>query len=751
MANASFPRPLAAARAPRPVVSATSSSCLGCDQAIDPLRAGHVAVLGGHFCYFCRSECKQAYLSALGEPQEDIATLVPPDVASADRDEAAPPMPEASSEGPASGVRAARRPIPRARRLSVRTGMGPRRPAQLAARAMATAGIVIGCSAAGAVLLAPVAEAVRAALVVASFLALALRIGLVPRNRADAHSFIVLLPALGATAAACVALFTHDPRSAALVVLAGLTCAAACAVEMLIGRAWMGIAVARDRIRRSLHVPVRVAQGEDTFEATPSDVRSGEQVVVFAGEMVGVDATVAAGEACILPWLDARDEIVKREGDPVVAGARVRSNQLRLIATWSGRDRAWTRLFGLEAGCIDADAPTARTLRHAVERGAPVAALLVGVAAFAGGATAVEILAAMCAAATAFAAKAASSVVALHFSRAHLDALANGITYKDPRAFEKAASANVAVLSARGTVLLGEPEIVAVEPAAGFDADRVIAFAAGAEMASTHPFAAAVLRAARTRGVRPDHVRNAKVHSGLGVTACASSGERLVIGGRAIMLEEKIGFAMFDARVSELEGQGRSVLLVALGDRLAGIIALQDGLRAGARVAVQLLLDARIEPVLLSGEARETCETIGRALDIEHVRPEVLPADRGTEVRALAESGNVVAVIGYPAIDDGPLGAADVAVAMAAAGSTPGEWAVALAGDQLRDAALALTIPRAAGERARVAMAIGATPGLVAVLAVAFGIAPLAVAPLAALLGAIAVMLHARERPAGAR
>jgi P-type E1-E2 ATPase len=211
------------------------------------------------------------------------------------------------------------------------------------------------------------------------------------------------------------------------------------------------------------------------------------------------------------------------------------------------------------------------------------------------------------------------------------------------------------------------------------------------------------------------------------------------------MLAEKIGVAVVDARVSELEGQGRSVLLVALGDRVVGLIALQDGLRAGARAAVQRLLDARIEPVLVSGEARHTCDTIGRALDIEHVRPEVLPAERGTEVRALAEGGNVVAVVGHPAGDDGALAAADVAVAMGAAGSTPGEWAVTLAGDDVRDAAKALSIPRAARERARVAIVLGVSPGLLALLAIGFGIAPLAVAPLAALTGAIAVAIHARE------
>ena len=153
-------------------------------------------------------------------------------------------------------------------------------------------------------------------------------------------------------------------------------------------------------------------------------------------------------------------------------------------------------------------APTARVLRHTVERGVPVAALLVGIAAFAANATPVQVLAAMCGRRRwRSARKALVSLVALHFARAHLEALASGITYKDPRAFERAGSANVAVLSARGTVLLGEPEIVAVEPigAGGREGDgdvevaRVLSLAAGAETASTHPFAAAILRAARTR------------------------------------------------------------------------------------------------------------------------------------------------------------------------------------------------------------------------------------------------------------
>src|SRR5262249_15010808 len=163
-----------------------------------------------------------------------------------------------------------------------------------------------------------------------------------------------------------------------------------------------------------------------------------------------------------------------------------------------------------------------------------------------------------------------------------------------------------------------------------------------------------------------------------------SSGEELCVGSRSLMMQQRISIAIAEERIAELESLGRTVVLVALGSRLVGVIGLQDGLRPGARAAVQHLLDAQIEPVLMSGDARETCEAIGRSLDIDHIRPEVLPADRGAEVRRLIDAGMSVAVLGHPGIDDAALGAADVAVALGAAGSTPGDYAVTLASDDVR-------------------------------------------------------------------
>jgi len=148
---------------------------------------------------------------------------------------------------------------------------------------------------------------------------------------------------------------------------------------------------------------------------------------------------------------------------------------------------------------------------------------------------------------------------------------------------------------------------------------------------------------------------------------------------------------------------------------------------------------------MLSGESRETCETIARALDIEHIRPEVLAQERASEVRALAEGGNVVAVLGHPPIDDAALGVAEVSVAMVAAGSTPGEWTAALASDDVRDAVSAITIPREARERALRALVIGLGPGVLASLGLTLGIVPPFVAALAALAGAVAALNLARS------
>jgi P-type Cu+ transporter len=104
-----------------------------------------------------------------------------------------------------------------------------------------------------------------------------------------------------------------------------------------------------------------------------------------------------------------------------------------------------------------------------------------------------------------------------------------------------------------------------------------------------------------------------------------------------------------------------------------------------------------------------------------------------------------VAVLGHPGVDDAALGAADVAVALGAAGSAPGDFAVALASDDVRDAALSLALAHRARIEARVGLALAAVPALLGAAVVAFTVLPPAYAPIAALLGSAVAVIHVRS------
>ncbi len=632
------------------------------------------------------------------------------------------------------------------------------------------AGVIAGVLSAVVSLAGEPAGVVRLPLALAAAAVVFARVAVGRREQsAEPALWLVVLPiALGSVLAAA-AIIVHDPHADACASFVGLAAASALTVEILFARARRDVVAARARTVSALAVKARLAPAHDGVaarEVEAAQVKPGEQVIVEAGETIPVDGIITSGEAQVAPWLDSPSLLEKTEGDAVVAGAVVMTGRLRVNATFSGAERAWLRLAPTSPSApdsgepseaserpryaVDVAAPLVALFRRIVERGAPAAALVVAGVVYADNGSWIDVALAGCAGAFALAASAAVSSAALAHARGHAAAQRRGIVYKDPDAFDTAARADVAVVCSRGTILLGEPEIALVEAISSSketegDTQRVLAIAAGAEMSSTHPFASAILREARARGIRPDNVRSALGHSGLGVTALAANGDRVIVGSRSFLLQEKVSVAIADARTSELEAQGRSVLLVAVGGRLVGLLALQDGLRPGARAAVQRMHDARIEPVLLSGEARDTCETIARALDIEHVRPEILPIDRGAEVRALADGGRVVAALGHASTDDGALGAADVSVAMEAAGSAPGEWGVALASDDVRDAALALTLPRAARDRAKTAVIVGGLAQAASALGIALGLVPPAVIPVVGVLTAAITVSLVRD------
>jgi P-type E1-E2 ATPase len=561
----------------------------------------------------------------------------------------------------------------------------------------------------------------------------------------------VIASAAGALATAALAVIGRDRALAAeAATLSGLVITAAAVSAWLADSARRHVAAERAFIEASLATPGRRANEDgEGGKRKVFDLRPGETILVEPGEVVPVDVTLLAGDVEVLPWVGATTTVRRREGDAVVAGAKVVSGKLKGVCTWTGYDRAYARVLLDPRRRADVLAQVSAASRLLVERWAVVAAFIGAVSAVLSRRTPLEVAMIACAVHAALSSPILASISATHVAWGILLGLRRGIVYKSADAWDRAGRVGVAMFCARGTLLLGEPELAELEsPNGKLEPNEVLSLVAGAERSEEHPIAAALVRAARARGARPDGVRNATYHAGLGITAVSSSGEELCVGNRTLMLEQRISVAAAEGRIAELESLGRTVILVALGSRLVGLCALQDGLRPGARAAVQHLLDAQIEPVLLAGDARETCEAIGRSLDIDHIRPEVLPAERGAEVRRLIEAGMSVAVLGHAGVDEGALGAADVAVALRAAGSSPGEFGVALASDDVRDGALALALAHRTRNEARLGLGLAVVPALVGAGAIAFGLLPPAFAPIASLIGGVMAVAHARRSAA---
>jgi len=733
------------------VVRATGTvPCASCGAPVDPLRAERVALFGERFRYFCSAACRDRYdphvmrtpiphVRTPPEPRPPLEVVAPPKVAESaparGEREPAPAPPEARAEPSSDGEPAPSGPLP--------VTETPRVGSLLLVLSVLGGAFAIALALAGSSRGALTARLALAVVAAGALLAEACMGERGPTEQSRISLLAAPITALLASAAAFVT--GHASTSYALTLTALLVTLASGSV-LLVRRARRTSDLERAAMLRELDVPSRRVIDDELVEVAASDLRPGEELVIETGETCPVDATVTAGTALVLPWFGATARVERREGDLVVAGAQVVEGSLRAVVNWAGHDRAWARLVTDPRRRADLYTPLARSGRLVVERIAP---FLTGAALLAGLATSLDWLELVLLGAAVHAALSGPVIAGLSgilVARAVFDGLRRGIAFRDAQAFERAGKISTLAFCARGTLLLGEPEVASIEAFGEHRADEVLALVAGAEGGGQNAVSTSILRAARARGIRPDGVRSPIAEPGLGTTAVASSGQPLIVGSRALMLKGHVSVAAAERRVGELEAMGRMVLWVALGGRLIGLLGLQDGLRPGARAAVQHVLDVGVEPVLLSGDARETCEALGRALDVEHVRPEVPPAERGDEIRRLTDGGAVTAVAGHSPGDDVALAAANVSIALSSAGSTSSEWSVQLASDDVRDAAYAIRLAHDTRREARLSALIALAPPALASVMAAVGLAGPLLPPLAAILGGLGALLRIRGR-----
>jgi Cu+-exporting ATPase len=238
-----------------------------------------------------------------------------------------------------------------------------------------------------------------------------------------------------------------------------------------------------------------------------------------------------------------------------------------------------------------------------------------------------------------------------------------GILFRDASAIEHFRRLDTIIVDKTGTLTRGKPTFDKVIPAAGMDAAEVLRLAASLDQGSEHPLAAAIVEAARERGLRLAKAEAFESASGMGVRGRVE-GRGLVLGNTALLQQDGLDVSAMSA-VAEAERQrGGSVMYLAADGRLLGLLAVSDPIKESTPEALRALHAAGMRVVMATGDGLTTARSVAQRLNIDEVHGEVKPADKLALVDRLQNEGRIVGMAG-DGINDAPaLAKADVGVAM---------------------------------------------------------------------------------------
>ncbi len=238
-----------------------------------------------------------------------------------------------------------------------------------------------------------------------------------------------------------------------------------------------------------------------------------------------------------------------------------------------------------------------------------------------------------------------------------------GILIKNGEALERGKKIDVVMFDKTGTLTVGRPQINEVVALDGQTADQILALAGSIEKLSEHPLAQAVVRAAQEKNLVLVEAINFSNLSGRGVKA-EIMGQTVLLGNPKLMQENNIDLAGAENKLRELENMAQTVVILAAGGKILGLIAIADALKPEAGEAIKQLTALGVASAMITGDNFRTAEAIAKQIGITQVLAEILPADKAAKVKELQAQGKKVAFVG-DGINDAPaLVQADLGIAM---------------------------------------------------------------------------------------
>ncbi|MFK9084089.1 heavy metal translocating P-type ATPase [Pseudomonas neuropathica] len=413
---------------------------------------------------------------------------------------------------------------------------------------------------------------------------------------------------------------------------------------------------------------IQVIDGREQ-EVAISALRLDDLVMIKPGERFPVDGEVVEGQSHADEALISGESlpVPKLPGDKVTGGAINGEGRLLVRTQALGAETVLARIIRLVEDAQAAKAPIQKLVDRVSQVFVPVV-LLLALATLIGwwlygapletaviNAVAVLVIACPCALglATPTAIMAGTGVAARY-----------GILIKDAQALERAHEVSAVVFDKTGTLTSGTPRIAHLSALDG-DEGSLLQWAGALQRGSEHPLAKAVLDACAERGLAVADVTDSQSLTGRGIAGTLGD-RRLALGNRRLLEESGLDAGTLAGSASAWETEGRTLSWLieqSPEPRVLGLFAFGDTLKPGALQAVQQLRARNISSHLLTGDNRGSANVVAKALGIQDVYAEVLPADKAATVAALKKTG-VVAMVG-DGINDAPaLAAADIGIAM---------------------------------------------------------------------------------------
>jgi Cd2+/Zn2+-exporting ATPase len=532
-------------------------------------------------------------------------------------------------------------------------------------------------------------------------------------------------------------------------VILGEWAEAAAVVWLFAASQWLesrSIGRARRAIRSMMQLApteALVRRGSLESRVPADDVRPGDIVVLKPGDRLPVDGLVIAGESMLdeAPLTGESWPVEKTPGDDVFAGTINGTGALEVRATRPASDSMLARIIHLVEEAQTRRAPVQTFVDRFARRYTPavviVAALvavvppllLTGAGAGEFGvwtyrALALLVVACPCALVISTPVSIVSAITG---------AARRGVLIKGGASLERLAAVRCVAFDKTGTLTHGRVAVTDVMGVEGVSSDGVLTVAAALEARSEHPIGRAIVTHARDAGLTVAPGDGFRSFPGLGAEATVASATA-VVGSHRLFEERQLCTPALHERLDELQQRGSTPVLVSHGGTPLGVIGLADELRDTGRDTVNELRAAGIvRVVMLTGDTRRNADAIAHAAGVDEAHAELLPGDKVDRLSQLRTVYGPVAMVG-DGINDAPaLAAADVGIAMGAAGTDVAlETAdVALMSDDLSRLPYVMRLGRRTLARVRQNVAIAVGLKLAFVILAATGFATIWMAVLA--------------------